>query len=109
MSRLYNLIEDQILNLVAAVSVVNPNDEVIFLGFNIKAQRPLVNFVIKLISALIYLGLALYFGVMLWNQGLAAVMPNIVSAIGAPGVVVPQLPNEYTQLVVTLFALMFIL
>lgn len=109
MTRLYNLIESQILNLVAAVSVVNNNDEVIFLGINMKARRPIVNFLIKFTSALIYLGLALYFGVMLWNQGLAAVMPNVISAIGTPGLVVPQLRNDYMQLVVTLFALMFIL
>jgi len=109
MSRLYNLIEEQILNVVSAVSVVTPKDDVVFFGINLTMKRPLVNFLIKLISALVYLGLALYFGVTLWNQGLAAVMPNVIGAIGQPGVMVQQLPNEYMQLVVTLFALMFIL
>jgi len=109
MSRLYNLIEEQILNLVSAMSVVNNDDQVLFFGLNLKVQRPFVNMIIKIIAASIYLGLALYFGVQLWNQGLAAVMPTVVASIGNNGMPVAQLPNEYMQLLTTLFALMFIL
>lgn len=108
MSRLYNLIEEQILNLISAFTFVDSNDEVVFFGMNLKVNRPLVNFFIKLISAMIYLGFALYFGTMLWNQGLSAVMPNVISPIGVVGVV-PQLRSQYMQLMITLVALMFIM
>lgn len=106
MSKLYNFIETSIVNAISGFAFVDDQDDVYFLGLNIKTPKWWLNTLIRVISLILYLIAVLFIGQYLWNQGLVAVMPNIVAPIGdAPS---RQLVNPFAQLVVTLFALTMI-
>lgn len=107
MSKLYNFIENSIVNALSGFAFVDDKDDVYFLGLNIKTPKWWLNNLVKLVSFALYLIAVLFIGQYLWNQGLAAVMPNIILPIGGPQQ--PQLANPFAQLVITLFALSMIM
>ena len=65
-----------------------------------------LKFFMQLAALFMYLILILAFGKYLWNQGLHIAFPGVVAHIG-PGSK-QQLANPYLQLLVSLFAILFI-
>jgi hypothetical protein len=100
MPRLYNLIEDQV-SIITRMIMENDYGDVEYGGFirSPKWVKPIIN----LVSVLIYLGILFVGGLFLWNRGLSAVIPAI-SPIGESRP--KQLRNRFTQLLLTLIALM---
>lgn len=103
MSKIYQLIEEQINNIFR-INMEESNGQLRLPGWIPGPQfvRPLIQFV----SAIIFIAIVLYFGVRLWNFGIQPVLPGIVAPIqpGQPG----QNSTPETQLLLTLLAfLMF--
>jgi hypothetical protein len=101
MSRLYNLIEQQAINVMKLI--INQQTDQENVQWYLQYGGPIVS----AIATLVFLLVIFVFGLFLWNQGLHAVMPNVVAQIG--GGMYNQYNNPYTQLIVTLIALMMIL
>jgi hypothetical protein len=62
---------------------------------------------ITFLSGIIFLILVAIFGLFLWNQGLQPAFPGLVAPIGRLQPL-PQSPNPFFQLAITLLALIFI-
>jgi hypothetical protein len=93
MFNLYSYVEDQINDLIVGKASIYDNRD----------MPSWLVLIIKLIATFVTLSLVMFFGILLWNQGLSAAMPKVFSSIGSSST--PQLKNDYLQLLVTLFAL----
>lgn len=101
MSRLYNLIENSVVN-VAKLVINNQTDQE---QINWMLQNAGV--FVAVTTAILFVVVIFIAGKFLWNQGLAPVF-NFIRPLGyeAP---LPQYQNPYMQLVVSLVSLMMIL
>lgn len=103
MSKIYTLIEDQVSNIVRIILEDEDTGELKFGSF-IKGPK-WVKPAISIITAFVFLFIALFFGLYLWNYGLAPVFPSLVAKID-PVSRPDQAGNPYVQLFLTLIALM---
>ncbi len=92
MLKLYNFIESQIDSLFTGQVGGGLYDQI---------GNEAVRILVSVLTIIVMLLLVLFFGVLLWNQGLASVLP--IKAIGTGSV--KQLDNDYIQLIVTLLAI----
>ena len=104
MSRIFTLIEEQVNNIVRILLEDQETGELMF-----GSWLPTPSYIQPLVSAVaivLFLGLILVFGVYLWNKGLHPAFPGIVAKLDASN------PNQsgspYTQLLITLLAIMTI-
>jgi len=105
MSKLYQLIQDQVDNIVRVLSKEDVQGNVYYpawLGGN-KYVKP----VIQILSLLIFIFVALFFGVYLWNNGLQPVLPGVVAKIDPANMAQSSSPS--VQMLLTLLALMVFL
>lgn len=105
MSKIYALIESQVNNIMKVLLVDDQTGQVNYGGL-IPGPK-WVGLVVQLVASIIFLSIALFFGLYLWNYGLAPVFPNVIAPIS------PNNPSQagsaYVQLTLTLFALMLFL
>jgi hypothetical protein len=102
MSKLYNLIENQV-NIVLRILMEDNETGQIQYGAWISGPK-WVKPIIALITTIVFLVILLIFGLFLWNNGLHRVMPNVFAEINDNN----SYENKYTQIVITLLALMLI-
>ncbi len=101
MSKIYLLIQEQVNNLLRFVLEDNETGEIQYSSWvpGPKWVKP----IIQLLTILIFLAVVLFFGLYLWNYGLQPAFPGIVAKLN------PNDPNQasnpYTQLILTLLAL----
>lgn len=103
MSKIYSLIEQQINVLLGFIVQDDPMGEVQYLGW---VRGPWAKPIITIITTLIYLLVVLAFGLYLWNYGLVPVFPNVIAAINPSNPA--QATNPYSQLILTLLAIMML-
>jgi hypothetical protein len=102
---MYALIESQVNNIMKVMLVDDQTGEVYYGG--LVPGPKWVGLIVQLIASIVFLSVALFFGLYLWNYGLAPVFPNIVAPISPSNP--SQSGNAYVQLTLTLFALMMFL
>lgn len=105
MSKIYQLIQDQVDNIVRILSKEDVQGNVYYpawLGGN-KYVKP----VIQVLSLLLFILVVLFFGVQLWNYGLQPVLPGVVAKIDPSNL--GQDSNPMVQMLLTLLALMVFL
>jgi hypothetical protein len=102
MSKIYVLIETQVNNLLRLMMEDDYTGQIQY-GPLIKGPK-WVQPIVSLITTLVFLGIALTFGIYLWNYGIQPVFPGIVAKID--GANPAQASSVYLQLVITLIALM---
>ena len=104
MSRIYNMIEDQVNILLRIVLEDDQTGQINYGSWlsGPKWVKPLVT----LITTVIFLLVIMSFGLYLWNYGLVPVFPGIVARIDASNP--SQASNPFVQLVVTFLALMML-
>lgn len=104
MSKIYNMIESQINNLLRFKLEDDWSGEIKYNKWisGPKAVKPFV----QAITTLIFLAVILTFGLYLWNTGLVPVFPGIVAPIDPTNP--SQAANPYVQLILTLLALMML-
>ena len=105
MSRIYKMIEEQVNNLLRFQL---EDDLTGRIQYNQWISGPkVIKPIIQLLTTLLFLAVVLFFGVYLWNNGLQPVFPNVIAKLN------PADPNQasspYTQLLLTLMALMMII
>jgi hypothetical protein len=101
MSKIYNLIENQVSNVIRII--LEENDGT--LTFNsLIPNAKWVNPIISIVTSLVFFTLALFFGLYLWNYGLQPAFPGIVAQINPSNP--SQASNPYVQLILTLIALL---
>jgi hypothetical protein len=105
MSKIYKLIEDQV-NILLRFVLEDEYTGQIQYGKWISGPKWVKPF-IHLITTLVFLFVVLFFGLYLWNFGLHPVFPGVVAKIDPMNPV--QSSNPYSQLVLTLVALMMFL
>jgi len=97
------MIENQVNNLLR----IKMEDDVtgtISYGPYLRGPKWVKPFV-QILSALIAIGILLFFGQYLWNKGLVPVMPNILAPIDGSS---PMQQEPLYQLILTLLALLFL-
>ena len=104
MSRIYNLIEDQVNILLRFVLEDDMTGQIQY-GRWIRGPK-WVKPAVQLITTIVFIGIILSFGLFLWNYGLHPVFPGVVARIDPSNSA--QAANPYTQLVLTLLALMML-
>jgi hypothetical protein len=106
MSTLYNILLKQINNVLRFIPIGNQLDNY---GFPIKGTlSDWAHTLAQIIAAVLMLVLAFFFGEILFNRGLVAIMPNVLAPIGQ-SVAPVQFRNHLLQLFVTLLAFNMIL
>lgn len=99
MPTIYNIIYEQVMSMIRFN--IEKEDGSIDYSYIIPDQR-WVKPIVHVISSLIFIFIALIFGVVLWNKGLAPVFPGIIVKMdGRKG----QQKSQYAQFVLTFFAL----
>jgi hypothetical protein len=103
MSKIYTMIENQV-NTLLEFTMVDDSGNLQFSSLipNPKWIKPIV----QIITAVIYLAIVLFFGLYLWNFGLQPVFPGIIAKIDPANPA--QAANPYTQLILTLLAIMML-
>lgn len=104
MSRLYNIIEGQVNNLLQLI-MTDESGNVDWGFWNQYIKPTSIRLLINVIASILYLMLLMLLGLYLYNQGLHVLAPSVLQPIGY-GKVYQQDPNPYYQLLVSLFALM---
>lgn len=104
MSKIYKLIEEQV-NILLRFVLEDERTGQIQYGQWIKGPK-WVKPAVQLITTLIFLAIVLFFGVYLWNFGLQPVFPGVVAKINPADP--NQAANPYTQLILSLLAMMMI-
>ncbi len=102
MSKIYMLIENQVNNLLRLVMEDDYSGQIQY-GPWIKSAK-WVQPIVTALTTLIFLAIALSFGIYLWNYGIQPVFPGIVAKID--GLNPAQASNTYVQLIITLIAIM---
>ena len=102
MSKIYKLIEEQVNILLRFLLEDEKTGQVHYPAWlpGGKYIKP----VVQLLTILVFLAVVLIFGVYLWNYGLQPAFPGIVARLDPMNP--SQASNAYTQLVLTLIALM---
>jgi hypothetical protein len=101
MSRLYSLIENSVVNVLRLI--INNQDEQQQASWIIRNA----NLLVGIISAFAFVMVVFLAGLFLWNRGLAPVF-TFIKPLGMIESV-RQFDNPYTQLLVTLIAMMVVL
>jgi len=102
MSKIYQLIETQINSLLQFILQDAHTGEI---QFNQWIRGPaLFRSIVQFISIVVFIILALMFGVYLWNFGIVPVLPGLAAPITSADPA--QAANPYVQLIVSLIALM---
>lgn len=66
----------------------------------------LIQFVVQLITLVFFTAVVLYYGVFLWNRGLQPAFPGVVAKLSPSDP--NQLGNTYSQLVLTMLAVIML-
>jgi len=103
MSKFYNLIEGQVNNLLRMV-MEDDQGQVDWAFWDKYIKPKNVRFIIGLLASLIYLLLLSTLGIYLWNQGIHVMAPGLVQSFGYQQI--QQDPNQYYQLLISMFAFM---
>jgi len=102
MSKIYKLIEEQVNNILRWRLEDDLTGQI---QYNQWISGPkVVKPIIQLIATFIFLFVVLFFGLYLWNYGLHPAFPGVVAKIDPLNPA--QAANPYTQLILTLLALM---
>lgn len=105
MSKIYKLIEEQV-NILLRFVLEDDRTGQIQYGQWIKGPK-WVKPAVQLLTTLVFLAVVLFFGLYLWNFGLQPAFPGLVAKIDSSNPA--QAANPYTQLVLTLLAMMMIM
>jgi hypothetical protein len=105
---LYNIIKKEsevFLNLLLNPENVDASDLILPVGF-----PQWIHKIVQLFVLLLILLLSLIFGVLLWNNGLVAVMPNVLRPMGSMNQRLSTMSNnnEYIQLILTMSAIILL-
>ncbi len=102
MSKLYTLIEDQVSLLLRTIY---EDDYGQYHFGSFVSNMKILNAILFIMTMLIFIAIVMMFGLFLWNYGLATVF-TFIRPIGNTEV---KQVGEYTQLMITLVALMMFL
>ncbi len=102
MSKIYNLIENQVNILLRFVMEDDMTGQVNY-GAWIKGPKE-IQLAVQVITTLVFIFIALFFGLYLWNYGLQPAFPGLVARIDGSNPA--QATNPYSQLILTLLAIM---
>ena len=99
MPTLYNIIYEQVMSMIRFN--IEKEDGTNDYSYIIPDER-WIKPIVHVISSLLFILIALIFGVFLWNKGLVPVFPDVIAKIdGRKG----QQKTPYTQFILTFFAL----
>ena len=103
MSRIYNLIENQVNSILRLLLEDNQTGQV---DYSWVGGPKWIQPIVTLITSVLFLTVLLSFGLYLWNFGLVPVFPGLVAPISSTNTA--QAANPFIQLVITFIALMMI-
>jgi hypothetical protein len=99
---MYNFIETQI-NELLKLALINDRGEFDAGKMSAFIGPQSIPLIIAVLTSLVYLMILSVVGIYLWNHGIHAMAPNVISSFGNQ--LVSQNPNQFIQLFTTLLAM----